>query len=123
MPSKLGYTSPLVQDLTFGYVDEKLFLQLIIKRSKTTTYGFTVTIGCSGQSLCTICSTARYLSRKGITNTWGVKHLLFSLSNGSPITKEMLVKKMKSWLSHTGINPDNYSGHSLRIGCAMLAGK
>ncbi len=124
MLSKLGYETPLVEDFKFGYVDGKLFLQLIIKRSKTTTHGFTATIGCSGQSLCAVCSTARYLSRKGITNTWGVKHLLFSLSNGLPIKKGNVCKKeIKTWLSHKGVNPDNYFHHSLRIGCAMLAGQ
>ncbi len=35
----------------------------------------------------------------------------------------MFVKYLKNWLSHTGTNPDNYSGHSLIIGCAMLAGQ
>ncbi len=31
MPSKVGYITPLVQDLTLGYVNDKLYLQLIIK--------------------------------------------------------------------------------------------
>ncbi len=51
----------------------------------------------------------------------GRKTLLFLLSNGPQITTEMFVKN--KWLSHIGVNPDNYSGHSLRIGCAMLAGQ
>ncbi len=70
MLSKLGYKSPLVQDLIFGDVDGKLFRQLIIKRSKNTTHGSIATIGYSCHSLCALCSTAKYLSRKGITNTW-----------------------------------------------------
>ncbi len=57
MPSKLGYIPPLVQDLTFGYVNGKLFLQLLIKRSKART----ATLGYSIHSLCTVCITAKYL--------------------------------------------------------------
>ncbi len=121
MPSKLWYITPLVQNLTFGYV--KLFLQLIVKQSKTRTHGFTATIGCSDHSLCTVCSTSKYLSRRGITNTWAVKYLLFSLSNGLPITKKMFEQIFKNWLSPTHVNPDNYLSHSLRIGSATPTGQ
>ncbi len=33
----------------------------------------------------------------------------------------MFVKKLKSWLSYTGVKPSNFSWHSLRIGCATLS--
>ncbi len=62
MPCKLRYITPLVQELTFGYVNGKLFLQLSIKLSKIRTDGFTATIGCSGHFLCAVYSTAKYIS-------------------------------------------------------------
>ena len=73
MPGKLGYMPQLVQDLTFTQVNGRLAMHLIIKKSKTTTHGFTATIGCSDNLLCVVCSTTKYLAGRGIKNTLGVK--------------------------------------------------
>lgn len=116
-----GYLPPQVKHITFAQCNGLSYLQLVIKRSKTKPHGFTATVGCTGHVLCAVCSVANYLHIKGITNTCNNQDPLFTLSNGFPITKCLFVNKFRVLLSLAAIDPTNFSGHSMRIGCATLA--
>ena len=48
---------------------------------------------------------------------------LFLFSDGSVLTKTVLNKHIKLCVALIGINPDNYTGHSLRAGGATDAAK
>ncbi len=123
IPNLSGYSAPQVQDLSVGTSNGRPYLQLIVKHSKTKPYGFTTLVGCTCYQLCATYIAVKYLRTKGIHNTWVNPQILFLLSNGLPITKEMFVNKLKNCLSFTGINPSNFSRHSLGIGCAILVGQ
>ena len=122
-PGRGQQTTLKVTDISFGVCNDKIYMQIIVKCSKTKPHGFTATVGCSGHMLCAVCTLIKYLNRKGITHTGGNLSPLFTLANGLPITKPFLASKIKQYLLSISVDPTNYSPHSLRIGCASLAGQ
>ena len=89
-----------------------------IKVSKTDQFGkgFHIYLARTGASLCPVSALLDYLSVRG-TN----KGPLFLLANGQPLTRSILVAKVRSALSTSGMDADKYSGHSFRFGAATTA--
>lgn len=93
---------------------------LTLKRSKTdyNNEGMKVFIGCSGTDVCAFCSLKKYLESRGpvhkdaplFVNTWG-----------SPIKRGQFTDIIRLLVSCCGLNPDDYSGHSMRAGAATTA--
>jgi len=122
-PGRSQQVTPRINDISFGFCNNIMYMQLVVKCSKTKPHGFIATIGCSGHMLCAVCTVIQYLHQKGITHTRGNVSTLFTLANGVPITKPFLASKLKQYLLSISVDPTNYSPHSLRIGCASLAGQ
>ena len=85
---------------------------LHIKVSKTDQFGKGVDIYLTrtGTSLCPVSALLGYLSARGTS-----KGPLFVLTNGIPLTRSLLVSRVRSALSSRGFEVDKYSGHSFRI--------
>ena len=73
-------------------------------------------LGRTDNLLCPVAAVAAYLAVRG--NTPGP---LFMLANGKPLSREMLVMRVRAALLPSGIDTSAYSGHSFRIGAATTA--
>ncbi len=58
----------------------------------------------------------RYLVVRGIDNG-----PLFRFRDGTPLTRQVFVGKVKAALMQAGVDSSHYSGHSFRIGAATTA--
>ena len=99
--------------------DKTGVLRVKIKRSKTDKYnrGIDIYIGCSGDIVCAYCAMVDFLEcRKRLE--FSAHSPLFFYPNGAILTKSILVKNTKLYLALVGKNPNDYSGHSYRIGGA-----
>jgi len=88
------------------------------KSSKTDPFGEGVTIylGKTDNVLCPVAAILEYLIRRG--NHPGP---LFVLQDGRPLSRSMLVEKVRQALRRAGIDASEYNGHSFRIGAATTA--
>ena len=109
----LTYTDIAVDNL----VDPK-HLQINIKQSKTDPFrmGVKVWIGRTGGYLCPVAAILSYMALRGPG-----EGPLFRFQNGSPLTRQKLVNKLREVLQRVGIDCSKYSGHSFRIGVATTA--
>ena len=90
---------------------------LSIQSSKTAPHGFEVVIGCTSTSICAVCWLRVMLRTRSLP-----PHLpLFSLENGSPVSRALLAQFMQGALRAAGLDPTGYSTHSLRAGSATDA--
>ena len=93
---------------------------LYLKRSKTDTanHGVTIFIGCSEQEVCAYCSLVKYLKTRQLSS---LNDPLFQDPLGNFLNKNTFVSAMRLALAFSGIDPKNYSGHSMRAGSATTA--
>ena len=89
-----------------------------IKASKTDPFhhGVYVYLGKTGNELCPVAAVAAYLAARG-----RVAGLFFRFVSGSPLSRELLVKHMRTALQPHGVDTSAYSGHSFHIGAATAA--
>ena len=104
--------------------DGSEYLSLQIKQSKTDQrrQGVTLYTAHSNHFVCAVCAMKTNLAlqhRRGTVNKDTIP--LFQLSDSSPLTKIDLVSFVSQLLRLIGIDPSQYSGHSLRIGGATSA--
>ena len=99
-------------------------VKVCIKRSKTdhVNQGFSVTLKCISTSVCAHCALlnmhfARHQSGLSVLPT----SPLFLFGDASYLTKFTFVKQTRYLLQLAGFDPDGYSGHSFRAGCATSA--
>ena len=121
--------SELCADLTRPLVPTRADVQFISRgsgpvmiytchTSKTSVHGFKVHIGCSGASICAVCIMHLYLSKYPLQS----HDPLFMLSYG-PLTYETYNAWIKFLIRQVGLQPANYSSHSLRAGAATQAAR
>lgn len=93
-------------------------VQVTIKASKTDPFrkGVTVFLGRTGNDLCPVSAVAAYLVARGRE-----KGPFFRLASGAPLTRELLVRKVRVALEAGGVEAAKYAGHSFRIGAATTA--
>ena len=106
-------------DVKFQVIDFNVkYMILHLKQSKTDTKGTGVDIyiGCTGTTVCAYCAMAQFISQKTLYND--KTSPLFIFPNGTHITKNLLSKTIKLYMSRIGLDPSSYSGHSFRIGGA-----
>ena len=91
-------------------------IQVHIKQSKTDPFrqGVFIYIGKSHAAICPVAIITRYLAVRGP---------LFLCADGSPLSRNTLVTKVRAALAQAGIDSQAYSGHSFRIGAATTAAK
>ena len=111
----------LVSHITFGTFNGTRYMSVYVPRSKTRPHGFQLSIGCSGTQTCAVCSTQSYLSHRAHMGSLAPQSYAFVLPDGSPITKNMLNQKIKCLVASIGLDPKQYSSHSLRTGVATTA--
>ena len=95
---------------------------LHLKRSKTDIQntGVDIIIGCTGQIVCPYCSMLDYCRVRD--SIFPDTSALFIYQNGEPLSRDLLVKNTRIYIATLGMNPNDYSGHSYRIGGATSAG-
>jgi hypothetical protein len=96
------------------------YMTVRLKRSKTDVEnrGTTVYIGCSQTTVCAVCAMRLYLQVR-VKNKPSLP--LFVFSSGQALTKQLFSKHLRLLLQQAGVDPTNYSGHSLRSGGATDA--
>ena len=106
------------RDISVDSMVSPSVLRVHLKSSKTdpTRRGVGLFIGRTFNSLCPVVAILRYLAIRGVDDG-----PLFQWQDGSPLTRQCLVDKLKVTLQKAGVDPTHYSGHSFRIGAATTA--
>ena len=122
----VGSTFDPLRHLTLA--DVQLFscglIKLVIKRSKTDTLsqGFSVFLRCTSDSVCAHCALlSMHRARHQSGLTVAPQSPLFLLRPATHLSKYNFVTKTRHYLRLANFDPDGYSGHSYRAGCATSA--
>ena len=107
-------------DITVDSRQDPQVLTIRLRRSKTDPLGngTHIHVGRNGAAICPVSATLAYLAIRPPT-----PGPLFIFQNGTPLSRGRLVSHLHEALSQVGINVNNYSGHSFRIGAATAAAK
>ena len=108
---------PSRSDVVFYTKDSVPIMKYTCHTSKTAVHGFDVHIGCSGAPVCAVCIMHHYFSsHPSLPND-----PLFLLSSGQSLSYEAYNSSIKQLVRKLGLDPSNYSSHSLRAGAATQA--
>ena len=93
-------------------------MKIHLKGSKTdqTKEGIDLFIGKTGSEICPISAVLPYLAIRGQD-----EGPLFRLQDGRPLTRIILIQRLRATLTLAGVDCGRYSGHSFRIGTATTA--
>ena len=105
-------------DISVDSHEQPTMVSVHLRRSETDTFGEGVTIylGWTGQSICPVVALLGYLALRGQQ-----PGPLFLYGDGSPLSRQQLMRRIGEVLESHGIDTAAYSGHSFRIGAAMTA--
>ena len=105
-------------DLAIDDAANPRVISMRIKQSKTDPFrqGVTIYLGRTGLALCPVAALLAYLVLRGKGDG-----PLFRFKNGQPLTRARLVSAIRGVLKEAGFAPDDFSGHSFRIGAATTA--
>jgi hypothetical protein len=106
------------RDITIDSLAQPLLMKIHLKGSKTdqTKQGIDLYIGKTGSEICPMSAILPYLAIRGQDDG-----PLFRLRDGRPLTRSVLVLKLRAALTSAGVDCSRYSGHSFRIGAATTA--
>ena len=106
------------EDIAVDNVECPGHLFVKIKQSKTDPFrqGVTIVLGHTGKLLCPVAATLAFLAIRGSR-----PGPLFTLDDGSYLTRARLVYELKRALTNVGLDASKYNGHSFRIGAATTA--
>ena len=107
-----------IQDLSVDSTTNPTLLQVAIKGSKTDQLrqGVNIIVGRTKSHICPVKSVLAYVACRGFK-----LGPLFCHRDGSPLTRQQLVNKLRETLSAAGVDYHKFSGHSFRIGTATTA--
>ena len=108
---------PARSDISFYSRDSVPIMVYTCHTSKTAAHGFDVHVGCSGALVCAVCIMHHFISSYPASP----HDPLFALSSGQALTYEAYNSAIKQLVRALGLNPKNYSSHSLRAGAATQA--
>lgn len=111
----------LVGDIRVDSRENPRIMTVFLRHSKTDPFGAGVqlTLGrIKDDVLCPIAAVLGYLAIRPPT-----PGPLFICSNGTPLSRPLLVQKMREALASAGVETSSYSGHSFRIGAATTAAR
>lgn len=93
-------------------------VRIHIKASKTDPFrqGVFIYLGSTGNDLCPVAAISAYLATRDHD-----PGPFFRFASGAALTRDALVKHLRSALSHFDVDVSQYSGHSFRIGAATAA--
>ena len=122
VPTQASYDAGVHLSISDVSLDSQSFPSTVmvrIKASKTDPFrvGVTVYLGRTDQELCPVAAVLDCIARRG---TYAGP--LFIYENGQPLTRNSLVREVRSALLAMGINATPSSGHSFRIGAAICVG-
>ena len=105
-------------DVSVDNVSNPEVLSVRIKQSKTDPFrqGVTIHMGKTGGDLCPVAAVLAFLAIRGA----GVGPL-FRFKSGEALTRPRLVAALRKVLAQAGFKPEDYAGHSFRIGAATTA--
>lgn len=105
-------------DVSLDSLSNPTVVQVLIKASKTDPFrkGVTLYLGKTGNDLCPVAAVAAYLAVRGRS-----PGPFFRFTSGVPLSREVLVRRLRAALKPFGVEVSNYSGHSFRIGAATTA--
>ena len=108
---------PTRSDVQFNTRGQSPIMLYSCSASKTSIHGFKVHVGCSGAPLCAVCIMHHYI------NTFPAlpSDPLFAFSSGQHLTYEVYNSWIKYLVRGVGLDPSNYSSHSVRAGAATQA--
>ena len=118
-------------DTTLCYNDIRIddrskpsFMQVVIKASKTDPFrqGVSLYIETTNSQLCPVAAVIGFMARF-MVERGSASGPLFTWSNGRYLTRDRFVLEVRKALSAVGIKaePEDYVGHSFRIGAATTA--
>lgn len=93
-------------------------VRLAIKASKTDPFrkGVQVFLGRTDKDICPVAALTSYLLVRGKE-----PGPLFTFADGAPLSRSVLVSRVRGAISAAGLDPTPFSGHSFRIGAATTA--
>lgn len=93
-------------------------LAVQIKQSKTDPFrqGTTIFMGRTDTALCPVAAVLAFMAMRGPG-----EGPLFRFQDNRPLTRQRLVAAICAALAEAGLKPENYAGHSFRIGAATTA--
>ena len=93
-------------------------VHLAIKASKTDPFrkGVHVFLGRTDKDICPVAALTSYLLVRGKE-----PGPLFTFADGAPLSRSVLVSRVRGAISAAGLDPTPFSGHSFRIGAATTA--
>ena len=110
-------------DLTFNDVavddyQNPSLLRIHLKTSKTDPFckGTDIMLGRTNDELCPVAALLQWMVQRG--NTPGP---LFKFASGAPLTRPLLVVRLRAIIQQLGSDPSGFSGHSFRSGAATTA--
>ena len=105
-------------DVMVDSVSKPTVVQVRIKESKTDPFrkGVMVYLGFTEDELCPVAAVTAYLAVRGRDSG-----PFFRLKGGAPLSREVLVRKVREALQSSGVQVGRYSGHSFRIGAVTTA--
>lgn len=121
VPSRAAFDPSIhltAMDIAVDSHNDPSILQLRLKQSKTDPFrtGVMVYVGKTNSTLCPVSAVLAYMAARPAD-----PGPLFRFADGSPLTRQALVRKLRGALRQLDINPDLFSGHSFRIGAATAA--
>ena len=106
------------RDVSVDSHDQPTVVSVLLRRSKTDPFGQGVTIhlGRTGLPICPVVALLAYLALRGQR-----PGPLFLFRDGSPLSRQRLIHRVKQVLQSHGIDTTAFTGHSFRIGAATTA--
>ena len=102
----------MVGDVSVNSRDCPTVVRVQIKASKTDPFrkGVTLLLGRTNNRLCPVAAITAYLASRGPE-----PGPLFRFENGSYLTRESFVRKVRAVMLEAGLEAQRYSGHSFRV--------
>ena len=106
------------QDISVDSIVNPAILKIHLKGSKTdqTKIGLDLFVGRTHNEICPVAAMLAYLAVRGQD-----EGPLFKLSDGRPLSRQLLVQRMRATLGEANIDCSRFLGHSFRIGAATTA--
>ena len=107
-----------VSDIQVDSRSNPTMLRVTLRRSKTDVFGLGVNIhvGKTGSIVCPVSAVLAYIAIRPST-----PGPLFLLESGAPLSRQVLVNRVREAWSTAGFNVSLFNGHSFRIGAATTA--
>ena len=116
-----GPPSICFSDLAVDSNSSPSVIKVHLRRSKTDPFGQGIAIFISRTDtiLCPVTALLGYLAAWPPSTS--MESPLFIWQDGSPLSRDQFVQRIRTALNSVGINSANYAGHSFRIGAATTA--